>query len=61
VTRGAWLDALKLAEKLGDLAQNVNFAVRGDTVREAFASTRRRPPPFAGTMKSTSSPCWPRK
>jgi S1-C subfamily serine protease len=27
------LDALKLAERLGDLAQNVNFAVRGDTVR----------------------------
>jgi S1-C subfamily serine protease len=34
------LDALKLAEKLGDLAQNVNFAVRGDTVR-AFLEAQR--------------------
>lgn len=34
------LDALRLAEKLGDLAQNVNFAVRGDTVR-AFLEAQR--------------------
>jgi len=34
------LDALKLAEKLGDLPQNVNFAVRGDTVR-AFLDAQR--------------------
>jgi S1-C subfamily serine protease len=34
------LDALKLAEKMGDLAQNVNFAVRGDTVR-AFLEGQR--------------------
>ncbi len=34
------LDALKLAQKLGDLAQNVNFAVRGDTVR-AFLEAQR--------------------
>ncbi|TAK43843.1 MAG: serine protease [Betaproteobacteria bacterium] len=34
------LDALKLAEKLGDLAQNVNFAIRGDTVR-AFLEAQR--------------------
>lgn len=34
------LDALKLAEKLGDLAQNVNFAIRGDTAR-AFLEAQR--------------------
>ena len=34
------LDALKLAEKMGDLAQNVNFAIRGDTVR-AFLEAQR--------------------
>ena len=34
------LDALKLAQKLGDLAQNVNFAIRGDTVR-AFLEAQR--------------------
>jgi S1-C subfamily serine protease len=27
------LDALKVAERLGDLPQNVNFAIRGDVVR----------------------------
>jgi S1-C subfamily serine protease len=34
------LDALKLAEKLGDLAQNVNFAIRGDTVRGFLEAQR---------------------
>jgi len=29
----AKLDALKLAQRTGDLPQNVNFAIRGDTVR----------------------------
>jgi S1-C subfamily serine protease len=28
------LDALKLAERIGDLPQNVNFAIRGDVVRD---------------------------
>lgn len=27
------LDALKLAQRIGDLPQNINFAIRGDTVR----------------------------
>jgi hypothetical protein len=27
------LDALKVAERVGDLPQNVNFAIRGDVVR----------------------------
>ena len=27
------LDALKLAERMGDLPQNVNFAIRGEAVR----------------------------
>ena len=34
------LDALKLAERLGDLAQNVNFAIRGEPVR-AFLEAQR--------------------
>jgi len=34
------LDALKLAERLGDLAQNVNFAIRGEPVR-AFLEANR--------------------
>jgi S1-C subfamily serine protease len=34
------LDALKLAEKTGDLAQNVNFAIRGDTVRQFLEAQR---------------------
>jgi S1-C subfamily serine protease len=34
------LDALKIAESVGDLPQNVNFAVRGDTMR-AFLDAQR--------------------
>jgi len=34
------LDALKLAERMGDLAQNVNFAIRGEPVR-AFLEANR--------------------
>jgi S1-C subfamily serine protease len=34
------LDALKLAERLGDLPQNVNFAIRGEPVRAFLQSNR---------------------
>ena len=31
------LDAMALAERTGDIAQNVNFAVRGDLAKEFLA------------------------
>ena len=34
------LDALKLAERLGDLPQNVNFAIRGEFVRNFLEANR---------------------
>ena len=34
------LDALKLAQRLGDLAQNVNFAIRGEFVRDFLLAQR---------------------
>jgi len=34
------LDALKLAERLGDLPQNVNFAIRGEFVRDFLMAQR---------------------
>ena len=34
------LDALKLAERVGDLPQNVNFAIRGEFVRNFLEANR---------------------
>jgi uncharacterized protein len=34
------LDALKLAERTGDIAQNVNFAIRGEFVRDFLQANR---------------------
>ncbi len=34
------LDALKLAERVGDLPQNVNFAIRGEFVRHFLEASR---------------------
>jgi hypothetical protein len=34
------LDALKLAQATGDLAQNVNFAIRGEFVRDFLQANR---------------------
>ena len=34
------LDALKLAQRTGDLAQNVNFAIKGDVVRAFLESNK---------------------
>jgi len=34
------LDALKLAQRTGDLPQNVNFAIKGDVVRAFLESNK---------------------
>ena len=34
------LDALKLAERVGDLPQNVNFAISGEFVRDFLLANR---------------------
>jgi S1-C subfamily serine protease len=43
------LDALKLAKRTGDLAQNINFAIRGDVVRSFLESNNAK---FASSMES---------
>ena len=49
------LDALKLAQSTGDLAQNVNFAIRGEFVRDFLQANRIGINFSANTEKSVAS------
>lgn len=47
----AKLDALKLAQRTGDLAQNINFAIRGDVVRSFLESNNVKFTTSTGSAK----------
>jgi hypothetical protein len=60
---GLWTTSMRIDERVPEFLRHpvarrcIGAAIRGVTVREAFASNRYTPLPLPGTTKSTSRPC----